>query len=119
MVSYGLLIANIVRSVYAASKAALESLTRSWADELGKRPGMEGTTVNAVCVGFTKTDAFNNIPKERRDPLVESDAKEVTVGNRIAESEDIADVVGLIVSEKARWISGSVVSATGGKAKIL
>ncbi|KAF2196348.1 short-chain dehydrogenase [Delitschia confertaspora ATCC 74209] len=105
--------------VYAATKAGMESLVRSWADELGKRPGMEGTTFNSVSVGFTKTDAYNKIPPELRNHLEEADAREVAVAHRIGEAKDVADVVGLLVSEKARWISGSVVDASGGKAKIM
>ncbi|KAL5422629.1 hypothetical protein PMIN04_004555 [Paraphaeosphaeria minitans] len=106
-------------AIYAASKAALECLIRKWADELGTRTGMEGTTFNSVSVGFTKTEAYNRIPPEFRDKLEASDAAEVTVANRIGEVEDVAGVVGLLVSETAGWISGSVVDASGGKAKIL
>ncbi|KAF1970517.1 short-chain dehydrogenase [Bimuria novae-zelandiae CBS 107.79] len=106
-------------AVYAATKAALECLMRKWADELGNCPGMEGTTFNSVSVGFTKTEAYNRIPPDMRDKLTKSDAAEVTVGNRIGEVEDIAGVVGLLVSEKAGWISGSVVDVSGGKAKIM
>ncbi|KAF2184370.1 short-chain dehydrogenase [Zopfia rhizophila CBS 207.26] len=106
-------------AVYAATKAALECLMRKWADELGARPGMEGTTFNSVSVGFTKTDAYYRIPLDTREKLMTADAVEVAVGNRIGEAEDVADVVGMLVSENARWISGSVVDATGGKAKIL
>lgn len=91
---------------------------RKWADELGKHPGMEGTTFNSVSVGFTKTEAYHRIPAEFRNKLEAADAAEVAVGNRIGEVDDVADVVGLLVSEKARWISGSVVDASGGKAKI-
>ena len=75
---------------------------RKWADELGKRPGMEGTTFNSVSVGFTKTEAYNRIPAKVRDELTSRDAAEVAVGDRIGEVEDIAGVVGLLVSEKAR-----------------
>ncbi|KAH7125176.1 hypothetical protein B0J11DRAFT_434661 [Dendryphion nanum] len=106
-------------AVYAATKAALECLMRKWADELGTRPGMEGTTFNSVSVGFTKTDAYTRIPASVREELTARDAAEVAVGNRIGEVEDVADVVGLLVSEKARWISGSVMDASGGKAKIM
>ncbi|KAF2117763.1 short-chain dehydrogenase [Lophiotrema nucula] len=106
-------------AVYAATKAALECLMRKWADELGNRPGMEGTTFNSVSVGFTKTEAYSRIPEGIREQLTVADAAEVAVGNRIGEVEDIAGVVGLIVSEKAGWISGSVVDASGGKAKII
>ncbi|KAF2266572.1 3-oxoacyl-reductase [Lojkania enalia] len=90
-----------------------------WADELGARPGMEGTTFNSVSVGFTKTEAYNSIPSDVRERLTAADATEVAVGNRIGEVEDIADVVSLLISDKARWISGSVVDATGGKTKII
>ncbi|KAF2690823.1 short-chain dehydrogenase [Lentithecium fluviatile CBS 122367] len=106
-------------AVYAATKAALECLMRQWADELGTRPGMEGTTFNSVSVGFTKTEAYSKIPPEIRERLTATDAAEVAVADRIGNVEDIAGVVGLLVSEKARWISGSVVDATGGKAKIM
>lgn len=44
--------------VYAATKGALEAMTRCWALELGKRPGMEGTTVNAICVGIANTELW-------------------------------------------------------------
>lgn len=80
---------------------------------------MVGTTVNAVCVGLTKSDAYNKIPEERKQAITEADAKAVGVGDRIAECEDIADVVGLLVSEKARWVTGSVMCATGGAIKVL
>lgn len=80
---------------------------------------MQGTTFNSVSVGFTKTEAYTRIPSPIREQLTASDAAEVAVGNRIGEVEDVADVVGLLVSEKARWISGSVVDGSGGKAKIL
>ncbi|TLD11768.1 hypothetical protein PspLS_11644 [Pyricularia sp. CBS 133598] len=53
-----------VALVYAATKAALESMTRVWADALGTRSGMERTTVNSVIVGITKTgDTPNGLPE--------------------------------------------------------
>lgn len=78
------------------------TLCRQWADELGTRAGMEGTTFNSVSVGFTKTEAYNKIPSEIREKLTASDAADVAVANRIGEVKDVADVVGLLVSEKAR-----------------
>jgi NAD(P)-dependent dehydrogenase (short-subunit alcohol dehydrogenase family) len=63
---------------------------------------MEGTTFNSVSVGFTKTEAYNRIPTEIRDKLTAADAADVAVADRIGEVRDIADVVGLLVSEKAR-----------------
>lgn len=42
---------QVVTLVYGSCKSALESMTRVWADALGKRPGMEETTVNSIAVG--------------------------------------------------------------------
>jgi NAD(P)-dependent dehydrogenase (short-subunit alcohol dehydrogenase family) len=88
-----------------ADRATLQSpltLRRQWADELGMRSGMEGTTFNSVSVGFTKTEAYDRIPSEIKNKLTAADAADVAVANRIGEVEDIAGVVGLLVSEKAR-----------------
>lgn len=63
---------------------------------------MEGTTFNSVSVGFTKTEAYNNIPLDIREKLTAADAAEVAVANRIGEVHDVADVVGMLVGEKAR-----------------
>jgi 3-oxoacyl-[acyl-carrier protein] reductase len=38
----------------------------------------------------------------------------VVEGGRMGYAEDVADVVGWLVSEKARWVTGSVVAANGG-----
>jgi 3-oxoacyl-[acyl-carrier protein] reductase len=76
-------------------------ICRSWADELGNRVGMEGTTFNSVSVGLTKTEAYRKIPQGFRDELTTADAADVAVGNRIGEVEDIAGAVGLLISDKA------------------
>lgn len=110
---------TIPRLMYATCKAAIESLTRAWAHELGKRPGMQGTTVNAVLVGLTGTDGFNRTPDERKRRAIAREAAAALVAERIAYPEDIADVVGLLASEASRWISGSVISANGGAVKVL
>jgi 3-oxoacyl-[acyl-carrier protein] reductase len=104
--------------VYAATKAALESLTRSWAQELGKRPGMQGTTVNAICVGLTNTELWTRYPVEVRGPVEEANFRTTDVADRIAEVDDVALVAGFLAGDASRWMSGSVLEATGGRAKI-
>ncbi|KAK6216993.1 3-oxoacyl-acyl-carrier-protein reductase [Colletotrichum tabaci] len=106
--------------LYASTKAAMESLTRSWADILAKDPRTLGTTVNALSVGATATDSFiGSTPPDMRDAALKvlKDGKSVHGG--LGLPEDVADVVGLLVSEGARWINGSVVAANGGAVKIL
>lgn len=92
---------------YAMSKAALDAFTATLAKDLGHR----GVTVNAVGPGATATD-MNAVrlaaPGGReaiaaRSPL-----------NRVAEPEDIADIVAFLASDDARWVTGQWIDATGG-----
>lgn len=102
-------------SLFNATKAGLESLTRSWALELPL--SFPGTTVNAVSVGLTDTPGLRSFPPAAVEALKAQRLKKVKVvgeGGRMGYAEDVADVVGWLVSEKARWVSGSVVAANGG-----
>jgi 3-oxoacyl-[acyl-carrier protein] reductase len=93
-------------TVYAASKAALDAMTRVWAVELGPR----GITVNAIGPGPVETDAFRGaVPEQARGEFV----KRTPLG-RIGQPDDIADVVAFLASHDARWVTGHVLLATGG-----
>ena len=105
-------------SLFAGTKAALEAMARAWADELGRNEATLGTTVNSVSVGLTNTPQVKSLPAAMQTALKEERLPLVSVGERLATIEDVADVVGFLVSEKARWVSGSVVAANGGAAKI-
>lgn len=101
-------------SLFNATKTGLESLARSWAVELP--PKFPGTTVNAVSVGLTDTPGLRSFPPAAVAAMKAKRLGKVKIveGGRIGHAEDIADVVGLLVSEKARWQTGSVVAANGG-----
>ncbi|KAF1839450.1 NAD(P)-binding protein [Decorospora gaudefroyi] len=101
-------------SLFNATRAAMESLTRSWAIELPK--SFPGTTVNAVSVGLTDTPGLRAFGAAAVEALKEQRVGKVKVveGGRMGQAEDVADVVGWLVSEKSRWVTGSVVSANGG-----
>jgi 3-oxoacyl-[acyl-carrier protein] reductase len=93
-------------SVYSATKAAVEAITRSLAQELGPRQ----ITVNAVAPGFTETDMLRAV-------MANVDWNELaarTPLGRIGTPEDIADVVAFLASEEARWVTGQVIGASGG-----
>lgn len=92
-------------SVSAASKAAVEALTRCHAAELGAR----GITVNAVAPGATETDINRWQPPELRDQIIKA-----TALARVGTPEDIADVIAFLASDDARWITGKVLDADGG-----
>ncbi|KAI1478355.1 putative short-chain dehydrogenase [Daldinia eschscholtzii] len=99
-------IQNPLVGIYAASKAAQDSLTTSWAGELGRTHGI---TVNTVAPGPVVTDITKDSP-EVLDPLVRLQRG---TGRRGA-PEDIADVVLLLASEKSRWITGQFIAADAG-----
>ncbi len=93
-------------SAYAASKGALEQLTKVAAAELGSR----GITVNAVCPGTTDTDLLRHANSEATLARIPS----ITPLGRLGQPDDIADVVAMLAGPDARWITGQTVLATGG-----
>jgi enoyl-[acyl-carrier protein] reductase III len=89
------------------SKATLESLIRYLAVEL--RP--KGIRVNAVSGGPIDTDAIKHFPDAEK---FKSDCIARTPAGRIGKPEDIAKVVGFLVSPAAEWIVGQTIIADGG-----
>jgi 3-oxoacyl-[acyl-carrier protein] reductase len=95
-------------SLYCASKAALEQITKVAAREFGPR----GITVNAVSPGATDTDLLRGAnPAEALQEAVT-----LTPLGRLGTPEDIADVVAFLAGPDARWITGQNIQATGGLA---
>ncbi len=94
-------------TIVGASKAALESLTRAFAVEFAPLD----IRVNCVSGGLVDTDALRHFPDYER--MVDI-AKERTPLGRVGHPEDIADVVCLLCTEEARWITGQVIVADGG-----
>ena len=93
-------------SAYAASKAAVDTLTRILAKELRGRD----VTVNAVAPGPTATAAFlASTSAEERDQL----AALPPLG-RLGRPEDVAGVVSFLAGPDGRWVNGQVIYANGG-----
>ena len=93
-------------SAYAATKGAIETLTRHFAAALGPR----GIRVNAVAPGVVATEmsSFTQSASGRRQVL------ELQALKRIAQPEDIAAVVAFLASDDARWITGDSLHVDGG-----
>lgn len=93
---------------YAASKGAVDQLTRVLAKELGNRQ----ITVNSLSPGPVDTELFR---KGKSEEQIVQMAAMAALG-RIGTPGDIADVVSLLVREEAGWISGQQICANGGMA---
>jgi 3-oxoacyl-[acyl-carrier protein] reductase len=93
-------------ALYAASKAAIEGMTRSLAQELGGA----GHTVNAVAPGPTESEMLDDVPKD----IVETQLKTTAVQHRVGTVDDIARIVAWLASEDGKWVSGQTISASGG-----
>jgi 3-oxoacyl-[acyl-carrier protein] reductase len=90
---------------YAASKAALQGLTRAAAVELGPA----NVNVNAVAPGFIRTERMAMLPSE----VIERAQKSSVLG-RVAEPDDVAHVISFLCSESARHITGQILVVDGG-----
>ncbi len=91
---------------YVATKGAVEQLSHILAKELGSR----GITVNVVSPGATDTELFGQGKTEQEKQRF---AQLAALG-RLGQPEDIADVVALLVSDDANWITGQNIRANGG-----
>ena len=90
---------------YAASKAALEGLTRAAAMELGSA----NINVNAVAPGFIRTERMAMLPQE-----VAERAQKHSVLGRLAEPKDVAQVICFLCSDAARHVTGQTLVVDGG-----
>jgi 3-oxoacyl-[acyl-carrier protein] reductase len=92
-------------SIYSATKAALDGLTRSLARELG--PG--GIRVNSVAPGYFESDMVRTLTREQRDRI----AARTPLG-RLGTAEDIVGVVGFLAAPESHFITGQTLVVDGG-----
>ncbi len=99
---------RVGRGGYAAAKAAVVGMTRTWALELAK----DGITVNCVAPGPIATDGFRaqNPPDS---PVTKALLASVPVG-RMGEPREIAATVAFLLSDDAGFMTGQVLNVCGG-----
>ncbi|NOW89871.1 SDR family oxidoreductase [Clostridium beijerinckii] len=93
-------------SVYAATKGAVEQITRQLAKEFGPKK----ITINAVAPGPINTELFN---VGKTDEQIEA-IRQMNSFGRIGEPDDIANAIEFLVSDKAQWITGQTLRINGG-----
>ncbi len=99
---------NYGQSNYAAAKAGIIGLTKTWAVELGRF----GITANVVAPGFTETEMVESIPSEVKAQIT----KQIPVGF-LGSTEDIAHAYLYLASEEARYVNGVCLNVDGGMAR--
>jgi 3-oxoacyl-[acyl-carrier protein] reductase len=92
-------------AAYSATKASLIGFTRSLAREVGAA----GINVNAVAPGFIDTDMTDGIDGPQRAQIMRRSAL-----GRLADADDIADAVEFLLGDKAKSITGTVITVDAG-----
>lgn len=87
---------------YSAAKGGLIAATKALAKEVARK----NITVNAVAPGFIKTDMVEGLDEEA--------LRKTIPANRLGTPEEVAEVVGFLVSPVAGYITGDVISINGG-----
>lgn len=101
------LMGNMGQTNYAAAKAGILGMTKSYAREVAGR----GITVNAVAPGFIDTDMTEAMPEGAKDKIITG----IPMG-RTGKPEDVAEAVAFLASEQAGYITGEVLRVDGGMA---
>ncbi len=92
-------------AIVAAARAGVVGLTKSVAREMGRF----GTTANVVSLCLVETDHDRGWVESNRDKLVRFYPL-----RRLGQADDVAPLVALLASDKAGWITGQVISVSGG-----
>jgi 3-oxoacyl-[acyl-carrier protein] reductase len=96
---------NFGQTNYAATKAGVINMTRTWSRELGRF----NIRVNAVAPGFIGTDIVKDMPQKVLDGMVAR-----TPIGRIGEPRDVANAYAWLASDQASFVHGTTVSVDGG-----
>ncbi|KGR79497.1 3-oxoacyl-ACP reductase FabG [Ureibacillus manganicus] len=96
---------NIGQTNYAATKAAIVGMTKTWAKELGRK----GINVNAVSPGFTRTSMTEKMPEKILNYM-----ESIVSLQRLGVPKDIANAYLFLASDEASYVNGHVLNVDGG-----
>lgn len=98
---------NVGQSNYAASKAGIIGLTKTWAKEFSRKG--ENIRVNAIAPGYCNTEMMSTVPEKVLDSI-----REKTMLKRLGEPIEIAYAALFLASSESSYITGQLLSVNGG-----
>ena len=98
---------NIGQANYAATKAGVVGMTKSWAKEFAMKNG--NVRVNAIAPGYTMTDILKTVPQDLLDKFAS-----MTMLGRLGDPVEIAKVALFLASEDSSYVTGQVIGVDGG-----
>ena len=98
---------NVGQTNYTASKAAINGFTFALAKEVATR----NITVNTITPGYINTDTVEGLSEKQKETIMTWIPMQ-----KFGEVEDIATMVGFLASEKAKYVTGQIISVDGGMA---
>lgn len=98
---------NIGQANYAATKAGLIGLTKTWAKEFAMKGG--NVRVNAIAPGYIMTDILKTVPQDLLDKF-----SSMTMLGRLGQPEEIANAALFLASDEASYVTGHVFQVDGG-----
>ncbi len=98
---------NIGQANYAASKAGIIGMTKTWAKEFALKGG--NVRVNCIAPGYTMTDILKTVPQDLLDKF-----SAMTMLGRIGQPHEIASVALFLACEDSSYVTGQVIQVDGG-----
>ncbi len=98
---------NVGQANYAATKAGIIGLTKTWAKEFALKGG--NVRVNAIAPGYTMTDILKTVPQDLLDKFAS-----MTMLGRLGQPHEIASAALFLASDDASYITGQVLQVDGG-----
>lgn len=98
---------NIGQANYAATKAGIIGLTKTWAKEFARKGA--NVRCNAIAPGYTMTDILKTVPQELLDKFAK-----MTMLGRLGQPHEIANAAAFLASDESSYVTGHVLEVTGG-----
>jgi len=98
---------NVGQANYAATKAGVLGLTKTWAREFARKGA--AVRVNAIAPGYVMTDILKTVPQDLLDKFAK-----MTMLGRLGQPEEIAKVALFLASDDASYVTGHTLSTNGG-----